>query len=209
MPLDLDKYIEKVTEGELLEELAVKLICMKMKEYFSKQENVENVQAPITIVGDVHGYTKYIYIYIYIRQFYDLKEMFRVGGHIPDTNYLFLGDYIDRGAFSVETITYLFLHKLRYPSRVTLLRGNHETRQITQIYGFYTECQRKNGNPLVWQYITDVFNYLPIAAIVDRGIFCVHGGLSPSIQNIDDLKLLNRIQEIPHDVYNIYIYIYI
>ena len=150
-----------------------------------------------------------IYIYIYIRQFYDLKEMFRVGGHIPDTNYLFLGDYIDRGAFSVETITYLFLHKLRYPSRVTLLRGNHETRQITQIYGFYTECQRKYGNPLVWQYITDVFNYLPIAAIVDRGIFCVHGGLSPSIQNIDDLKLLNRIQEIPHDVYNIYIYIYI
>ena len=88
----------------------------------------------MTVVGDVHG------------QFYDLMEIFRVGGNVPDTNYLFLGDYVDRGNASVETITYLMLLKLRFPKRFTLLRGNHETRQTTQIYGFFTECQRKYGS---------------------------------------------------------------
>jgi len=94
----------------------------------AQEENVKLVPSPVTLVGDVHG------------QFYDLVELFRVGGEIPNTNYLFLGDYVDRGAFSVETMTYLMLLKLRYPQRITLLRGNHETRQITQVYGFYTEC---------------------------------------------------------------------
>ena len=93
----------------------------------------------------------------------------------------------------------LILLKIRYPSRVTLLRGNHESRQITQIYGFYTECQRKYRNPNVWKYITDLFDYLPIAAIIDDTMFCVHGGLSPFLQQIDQVKSLQRIREIPHE----------
>ncbi|CAE8637648.1 unnamed protein product [Polarella glacialis] len=84
---------------------------------------------------------------------------------VPETNYLFLGDYVDRGPFSVETITLLALLKLQHPDRMTLLRGNHESRQITQVYGFYAECLRKFGDAAVWQYFTDLFDYLPIAAV--------------------------------------------
>lgn len=122
----------------------------------AKEENVVRVPAPVTVVGDVHG------------QFYDVIEMFKIGGEIPNVNYCFLGDFVDRGAFSVETITLLVLLKVRYPLRVTLLRGNHETRQITQVYGFYTECQRKYGSPKVWQMFTDVFDYFPISAIIEN-----------------------------------------
>mmetsp|Transcript_42123 Transcript_42123/g.64603 ORF Transcript_42123/g.64603 Transcript_42123/m.64603 type:complete len:131 (-) Transcript_42123:301-693(-) len=91
------------------------------------------------------------------------------------------------------------LLKLRYPQRICLIRGNHETRQITQIYGFYTECQQKYGNPRVWQAFTDVFDYLPIGAIIDAKVFCVHGGLSPTLHHISDIKQIQRVQEIPHE----------
>jgi len=187
MGFDIDFYMTKVRKGEFLEELAIKLVCMKAKEILAKEENIKHIRAPVTVVGDVHG------------QFYDLIEIFRVGGEIPDTNYLFLGDYVDRGAFSVETITLLLMLKIKYPLRITLLRGNHETRQITTVYGFYTECQRKYGNPSVWQYFTDAFDYFPIAALIENNIFCVHGGLSPSIHSIDGVKEISRIQEIPHE----------
>lgn len=183
----MEKYLEKAQEGELLPELAVKLICLKVKEIFAKEPNIVPISSPITIVGDVHG------------QFFDLKELFRVGGPIPMTNYLFLGDYVDRGACSIETISLLFLYKILYPKRIHLLRGNHETKQITQIYGFYTECQRKYGNPFAWQCITDVFNFLPISAVVENQLFCVHAGLSPSIQTLKDVAQLDRMQEIPHE----------
>lgn len=116
---DPDHYLERARKGEVLEEIAIKLICAKVKEILSLESNVTSVQSPVTIVGDVHG------------QFLDVIELFRVGGEVPNTNYLFLGDYVDRGAASVETITYLILLKLRYPKRFTLLRGNHESRQIT------------------------------------------------------------------------------
>ena len=120
-------------------------------------------------------------------QFMDLLGLFKTGGEVGDTRYVFLGDYVDRGAASVETITYLILLKLRYPKRFTLLRGNHESRQITQVYGFQIECQRKYGSLSVWQQFTDLFDYLPLAAVIDEKIFCVHAGLSPSLQNIDDI----------------------
>ncbi|CAB1332402.1 unnamed protein product [Coregonus sp. 'balchen'] len=127
----------------------------KAKEILTKESNVQEVRCPVTVCGDVHG------------QFHDLMELFRIGGKSPDTNYLFMGDYVDRGYYSV-----------RYPKRITILRGNHESRQITQVYGFYDECLRKYGN---------------------ANIFCLHGGLSPSIDTLDHIRALDRLQEVPHE----------
>ncbi len=111
------------------------------------------------------------------RQFYDLLEIFKIGGPPPDVNYLFLGDFVDRGYHSVETMVLLTCLKLRFPTRITLLRGNHESRQITQVYGFFTECSRKYGSPNVWRYFTDMFDYLTLAAVIDNAIFAIHGGI--------------------------------
>lgn len=143
-------------------------------------------------------------------------ELFKIGGPNPDTNYLFMGeepyaplalvliptyagDYVDRGYYSVETVTLLVALKIRYPQRMTILRGNHESRQITQVYGFYDECLRKYGNANVWKYFTDLFDYLPLTALIDNQIFCLHGGLSPSIDTLDNIRALDRIQEVPHE----------
>jgi serine/threonine-protein phosphatase 2A catalytic subunit len=109
------------------------------------------------------------------------------------------GDYVDRGYDSVETVCLVLALKLRWPSRVFLLRGNHESRQITQVYGFYDECLRKYGSARVWQYITDAFDFLPLAATVDGDIFCPHGGLSPSLDTLDNIRGLDRRQEVPHE----------
>jgi len=117
-------------------------------------------------------------------------ELFRVGGEIPETNYLFLGDFVDRGYNSVETFLLLLSLKVRYPQRVALLRGNHESRQITQVYGFYDECLRKYGSSNVWKYCTEVFDMLNLAAVIDNKIFCVHGGLTPQIQSVNDVDNL-------------------
>lgn len=101
--------------------------------------------------------------------------------------------------FSVETISLLVCLKLRYPERVHLIRGNHESRGVTQSYGFYTECSRKYGNANVWHYFTDMFDFLTLSVVIDNEIFCVHGGLSPSIHSIDQIKIIDRFREIPHE----------
>ncbi|PKC10818.1 Metallo-dependent phosphatase [Rhizophagus irregularis] len=186
MGLDLDACISQLLQKQLLAESLIKEICEKTKELLMNESNCVSISAPVT-VGDIHG------------QFYDLIEIFRIGGYCPSTNYLFLGDYVDRGLFSVETISLLTCLKLRYPHRVQLVRGNHESRAVTQTYGFYTECVRKYGSTNVWHYFTDMFDYLTLSVVIDDRIFCVHGGLSPSIHSIDQIKILDRYREIPHE----------
>ena len=122
-----------------------------------------------------------------------------MGGDCPKTHYLFMGDYVDRGYYSVETWLLLLCLKVRYPDRITLLRGNHESRQISQVYGFYDECLRKFGSINVWRYCTDVFDYMSVSALVDGRFFCVHGGLSPSISTLDEIRLIDRKMELPHE----------
>ncbi|MCO5567634.1 hypothetical protein L7F22_021328 [Adiantum nelumboides] len=350
--MDLDGWIEKVKEGQHLLEDELKHLCEYVKEILVEESNVQPVNSPVTVCGDIHG------------QFHDLMKLFQTGGHVPDTNYIFMGDFVDRGYNSLEVFTILLLlkasdkqdedddeedqdkdegppghehdfedddgdpssalgpafggvstgqlagpskgseppstpakdaslaalghevavtplmaklrlhvqgyvgqedfghevavtplmAKLRlhvqggkdividvklkgesvplvsvvvvsklmkshlcrysivadekspsadestlYPASMTLLRGNHESRQITQVYGFYDECQRKYGNPNAWRYCTDVFDYLTLSAIIDGRVLCVHGGLSPDVRSIDQIRLIERQCEIPHE----------
>ena len=184
---DIDRQIETLRKGEKLPEHEVKALCLKAKEILCEEANVIRLEAPVTICGDIHG------------QFFDLLELFRIGGEPPFTNYLFLGDFVDRGNHSVETFELLLALKIKYRSRITLIRGNHESRQITQVYGFYDECLRKYGSLNVWKYCTDVFDCLALAAVVGDKILCVHGGLSPNIATVDEIRSLDRKQEVPHD----------
>ena len=187
MPSDLDQQIEQLKRCQPLSESQVKELCLKAREILIEEGNVQRVDAPVTICGDIHG------------QFFDLIELFKHGGMCPDTNYLFMGDFVDRGFYSVETFLLLLALKVRYPDRITLIRGNHESRQITQVYGFYDECARKYGSVNVWRYCCEVFDYLALGAIVDDGVFCVHGGLSPNIETLDEIRAIDRKQEVPHD----------
>lgn len=182
---NLDRQIEMLMECKPLPESEVKALCEKAKEILTSESNVQPVRAPVTVCGDIHG------------QFHDLMELFKIGGRPPDTNYLFMGDYVDRGFHSVETITLLVALKVRFRDRITILRGNHESRQITQVYGFYDECSRKYGNTNVWRFFTELFDCLPLTATIENQIFCLHGGLSPSIDTLDHIRQLNRFQEVP------------
>jgi len=184
---EVDDMIAQVLECKHLSEAQVAKLCEKGKEVLEKESNVHVVRAPVTVCGDVHG------------QFHDLLELFKIGGVPPDTNYLFMGDYVDRGYYSVETVTLLLLYKIRYPERLHILRGNHESRQITQVYGFYDECVRKYGTSRVWEMFTDLFDFLPLSAVVEQEIFCLHGGLSPSLDTIAHIRALERVREIPHE----------
>lgn len=185
--MSLDRQIQQLKDCQPISEQQVKELCLKAREILVEEANVQWIDSPVTICGDIHG------------QFWDLLELFKVGGMCPDTNYLFLGDYVDRGFYSVETFLLLLAFKVRYPDRITLIRGNHESRQITQVYGFYDECMRKYGSASVWRYCCEVFDYLSLGAVVDGKVFCVHGGLSPNVQSLDQIRLIDRKQEVPHD----------
>ncbi|KYK59501.1 hypothetical protein DCS_00631 [Drechmeria coniospora] len=264
---NLDKAIAQLRACRLIPEAHVRELCHRARELLIEEGNVVTVAAPVTICGDIHG------------QFHDLMELFRVGGDVPDTNYLFMGDFVDRGFYSLESFLLLLCLKVRYPDRMTLIRGNHESRQITTVYGFYDECLRKYGSANVWRYCCDVFDYLALGAIIlgassqfssnkeeedteievcdqdgdimsrfhrkggehegdavdgangangtheatrpaDRtgppgtgasgdsngsvgnpagAVLCVHGGLSPLIDTVDKIRLIDRKQEVPHE----------
>ena len=148
--MDIDKCIDMLKRGEILSEKVLRRCCEKVKEILIEESNVQPVNSPVTICGDIHG------------QFFDMLQLFKIGGEIPDTNYIFMGDFVDRGYNSVETFELLMCLKIKYPSHITLLRGNHETRQITVVYGFLDEIVRKYGNSNPWMYFIEVFDVLPI-----------------------------------------------
>ena len=159
-------------------------ICQAAREVFLSQPTLIELSPPVKIVGDTHG------------QYQDLLRLFEMCGFPPAANYLFLGDYVDRGKQSLETILLLLCYKIKYPENFFLLRGNHECANVTRVYGFYDECKRRL-NIKVWKTFIDVFNTLPIAAIVASKIFCVHGGLSPSLSSMDDIRRIERPTGVP------------
>lgn len=184
--LDLDKCIARVRQCQVLAEDDMRALCDRVLTIISEESNMQAVPAPVTVCGDIHG------------QFHDLLRLFEVAGACPDTRYVFMGDFVDRGHHSLETLTLLLLLKARYPERVFLIRGNHECRQITQVYGFYDECVAKYGSAAVWRACCAVFDFFSVAALIDGRVLCVHGGLSPEIPTLDQAQTLRRTQEIPH-----------
>eukprot|EP00882_Tetradesmus_deserticola_P016185 GHRQ01017268.1.p1 GENE.GHRQ01017268.1~~GHRQ01017268.1.p1 ORF type:complete len:216 (+),score=59.73 GHRQ01017268.1:485-1132(+) len=148
------------------------------------QPNLLELEAPIKICGDIHG------------QYSDLLRLFEYGGFPPEANYLFLGDYVDRGKQSLETICLLLAFKIKYPENFFLLRGNHECASINRIYGFYDECKRRY-NIRLWRTFTDCFNCLPVAALIDEKILCMHGGLSPELKSLEQIKRVARPTDVP------------
>ncbi|KAI9733005.1 MAG: hypothetical protein M1834_003548 [Cirrosporium novae-zelandiae] len=177
-------YSAKVTKAVCLKNAEITAICQAVREIFLSQPALLELQAPVKIVGDVHG------------QYTDLIRLFEMCGFPPAANYLFLGDYVDRGKQSLETILLLFCYKLKFPENFFLLRGNHECANVTRVYGFYDECKRR-CNIKIWKTFVDTFNCLPIASIVAGKIFCVHGGLSPSLSHMDDIRQIARPTDVP------------
>ncbi|KAK5943021.1 serine/threonine protein phosphatase Pzh1 [Knufia obscura] len=177
-------YNTKVTKAVCLKNAEITAVCTKVREVFMSQPALIELNAPVKIVGDIHG------------QYNDMIRLFEMCGFPPESNYLFLGDYVDRGKQSLETILLLFCYKLKYPENFFLLRGNHECANVTRVYGFYDECKRR-CNIKVWKSFIDTFNTMPIASIVADKIFCVHGGLSPSLSHMDDIRNIARPTDVP------------
>lgn len=190
--LNVDSMIARLLEvrgtrpGKTVQmtEAEVRGLCLKSREIFLQQPILLELEAPLKICGDIHG------------QYNDLLRLFEYGGFPPEANYLFLGDYVDRGKQSLETICLLLAYKIKYPENFFLLRGNHECASINRIYGFYDECKRR-FNIKLWKTFTDCFNCLPIAAIIDEKIFCCHGGLSPDLQNMEQIRRIMRPTDVP------------
>ena len=189
---DVDEIINKLLQAKSykpnkevpLLESEIRWLIIKVKAIFMEQPVFIELDSPINICGDTHG------------QFYDLLRLFDYGGEPPKANYLFLGDYVDRGKNSIETISLLFAYKIRYKENFFLLRGNHESENINKIYGFFDECKRRYSVKL-WKLFSDCFNSLPIAALINDKIICMHGGLSPDLTSLEQLKKIVRPTEIP------------
>ncbi|XP_051204985.1 serine/threonine-protein phosphatase PP1 [Lolium perenne] len=189
----LEELIRRLLDGKKnkgpgkkvqLSEAEIRHLCVAAKEIFLSQPNLLELEAPINVCGDIHG------------QFSDLLRLFDYGGLPPSANYLFLGDYVDRGKQSIETICLLLAYKIKFPDNFFLLRGNHECASINRIYGFYDECKRRFSVRL-WKLFTDCFNCLPVAALVDDKILCMHGGLSPDLDSLDRIREIQRPVDVP------------
>ena len=185
---DVSHFLSVIASGRLLSESTIQWLCAQSTDLLMAEPNVLSLSSPLSVVGDVHGHYTDV-----------MANLFPAGGDPAVTRYLFLGDIVDRGAYSLEMILTLLLLKLRRPGELLLLRGNHESRRVSASYGFYDECIRKYGTPSVWTMLTDVFDFLPLAAVIDERVFAVHGGLSPFLPTLADISRIDRQREIPHD----------
>jgi len=189
---DVDAILEKLLAVKnrrpgtnvQLTEAEITFLCTTSREIFINQPNLLDLEAPLQIVGDIHA------------QYTDLLRLFEFKGFPPEANYLFLGDYVDRGSNGLECICLLLAYKIKYPENFFMIRGNHECAAINRIYGFYDECKRRYSVKL-WKKFQDVFNVFPLAAVVDEKIFCIHGGLSPDLVNTSQINKILRPTDVP------------
>ena len=185
------KKLKKARKGSICQELSIKedecnYIIDKSYEIFQKEESLLKIQAPLYICGDIHG------------QYYDLLRVFDILNYPPQSTFLFLGDYVDRGKQSLECLLLLLCLKIQYPDKILLLRGNHECEALNKIYGFYDECKRRLSIKC-FKKITNLFNMMPISALINENILCMHGGLSKDLQDIEQINKILRPTDIPNE----------
>jgi len=159
-----------------LEDKSIRWLIKEAQEIFKRESTLIEISSPVKVTGDFHG------------QFYDLlRLMDKCGGPPPENKFLLIGDFVDRGKQSIETMCLLLAYKVKFPLLMHLLRGNHECNSITRMYGFYDECKRRY-NLSMWREFCNMFNYLPISAIIDERVLCMHGGLSPELSNLSQIN---------------------
>lgn len=182
----LGERASKPNEGRpvSIPESQLELLCHQVRSVFADQPMLLELDAPMKVAGDIHG------------QYYDLLRLFEYSGDPREMNYLFLGDYVDRGKNSIECVALLFAFKAKYPDNFFVLRGNHECSSINKLYGFFDECKRRYSIKL-WKVFGDAFNYMPVCALIDDRILCMHGGLSPELTSLDQIRDLPRPAEVP------------
>lgn len=181
----MDVLLAKLLNNQIPSESEIDHLCCKVTDILIKEENIMYVSSPVIVVGDIHG------------QYFDLKNIFNLFGSPDEKKYIFLGDLVDRGVHSVEVICLLLVYKTMYPDNIYLVRGNHESKKISSVYGFFDEVHAKYGTSSVYRSITDVFNYFLLGVVVDGRHFCVHGGISSVSISLDEFSQMQRFFLIP------------
>ena len=177
----LKNHLKK--EGRVSKSDAI-AVLQQTGELLRKEKTLLELKYPVTVVGDIHG------------QFYDLLKLLDLAGEVSSNKYLFLGDYVDRGSFSIEVLLVLYSLKLNYPQNIFMIRGNHECRQMTTFFNFRSECLAKYDLEF-YEIACETFDMLPLACVINKKFLAVHGGISPELVTLDDLSKTNRYSEPP------------
>ena len=196
----VNKPVESETSIFFLDNKTIKSLIKQCTKIVKEQPMVLKVEAPVKVFGDIHG------------QYHDLMRFFDLysapiegpGGDIDTSDYIFLGDYVDRGTHSLETICLLMALKIKYPDQIHLLRGNHEDRNMNSIFGFLQELENRLKKDIKEIFIkfNEFFDYLPLAAIINDDVLCVHGGIGSMVNNLSDIEKIQRPLEVVHTVIN-------
>ena len=188
---NIDELINKISNNGLLSKQEFKKVFLKAKDILDKRENIAKLTTPLIICGCINAH------------FEELKDIFKICGNISESKYLFLGDYVGRGWNGLSTFILLILYLIKYPNNLILLRGNHDSRTMSNVYGLYNECFKKYSNKDeaqdIFNMINELFDLLQLAAIVDNRYFCIHGGLSPELKKIEEINYIERKKEIPRN----------
>lgn len=188
---NIDELINKISNNGLLSKQEFKKVFLKAKDILGKRENIAIIKSPLIVCGCINAH------------FEELKDIFNICGNISETKYLFLGDYVGRGWNGLSTFILLILYLIKYPNNLVFLRGNHDSRTFSRMYGLYNECLQKYSNKYeaedIYNMINELFDLLQLAAIVDNKYFCIHGGLSPDLKKLEEINKLERKKEIPEN----------